>query len=71
MKQYLGVDEAAGYLNTSVRFVRRLVSERRIAFYKVGKHVRLSVDDLERFVQCGRVEPITAESVRRDLGGVL
>lgn len=68
--QYLTVPEAAAHLNTSDRFVRRLIAERRIAFHKVGSHVRISLDDLEGFVQAGRVEAITAASVRRDLGGV-
>lgn len=67
---YLTVGGAAEYLNTSVRFVRRLVAERRIAFHKVGSHVRIGVADLEAFVRAGRVEPITASSVRRDLVGV-
>ena len=66
---YLNVEQAAEYLNTSVRFVRRLIAERRIAFHKVGAHVRLSVDDLETFVQAGRVEPITRTAVIRDLKG--
>ncbi len=67
---YLTVPGAATYLNTSVRFVRRLIAERRIAFHKVGAHVRIAVVDLEAFVQGGRVEPITASSVLRDLQGV-
>jgi excisionase family DNA binding protein len=53
------VAEAADYLNTSQRFVRRLISERRIAFHHVGRHVRLAVDDLEALVQAGRVEVVT------------
>ncbi|GAB2988544.1 excisionase family DNA-binding protein [Amycolatopsis acidiphila] len=57
--KYLNVQEAAEYLNTSVRFIRRLIAERRVAFHKVGSHVRLGVEDLEAFVQAGRVEPIT------------
>jgi excisionase family DNA binding protein len=65
--KYLKVPEAADYLGTSVRFVRRLIAERRIAFHKLGTHVRLAVVDLEEFVQAGRVEPITRESVLRDL----
>jgi excisionase family DNA binding protein len=69
MSEYLTVREAAEYLNTSVRFVRRLVAERRIAFHKLGSHVRFSVADLESFVLAGRVEPITADSVLRDLKG--
>lgn len=66
--QYLNVEQAAEYLNTSVRFVRRIIAERRVAFHKVGTHVRLAVDDLEAFVQAGRVEPITRATVLRDLG---
>jgi excisionase family DNA binding protein len=68
--RYLTVPEAAGYLNTSVRFVRRLIAERRIAFHHVGRHVRLARADLEAFVQAGRVEPMTEADVWRDLHGV-
>ena len=66
--KYLTVEEAADYLNTGVRFIRRLIAERRIAFHKVGVHVRLDVEDLEAFVVAGRVEPITRASVVRDHG---
>lgn len=66
MSSYLTVVDAAAYLNTSVRFVRRLVSERRIAFHKVGTHVRIAVSDLDAFVQAGRVEPVA----RRGMGRV-
>lgn len=68
--KYLNVPEAADYLNVSVRFVRRLIAERRIAFHKVGAHVRLAVADLDAFVQAGRIEPITRSSVLRDMGKV-
>ncbi|HEX5404922.1 MAG TPA: helix-turn-helix domain-containing protein [Pseudonocardiaceae bacterium] len=66
--KYLSVPESALYLNTSVRFVRRLIAERRIAFHKLGAHVRLAVADLDAFVAAGRVEPITTATVLRDLG---
>ena len=62
--KYLTVAEAAEYLNTSVRFVRRLIAERRIAFHRVGRHVRLSVADLEAFVAAGRVDPITIATLK-------
>lgn len=51
------VDEAAERLGTSPRFIRRLVAERRIAFTKLGRHVRLSSTDLDAFIRSGRVEP--------------
>jgi excisionase family DNA binding protein len=70
VSQYLTVPEAAAYLNTSVRFVRRLISERRIAFHHVGRHVRIAVADLEGFMKAGRVEPMTEAEVWRDLHGV-
>ncbi len=63
--QYLTVPEAAAYLNTSQRFVRRLIGERRIAFHKVGAHVRIAVADLDAFLQAGRVEPITRSTAVR------
>lgn len=53
---YLTVPEAARYLNTSVRFVRRLIAERRIAFHKLGSHVRIAAADLDAFLLAGRIE---------------
>jgi excisionase family DNA binding protein len=57
VKKYLKVEEAAAHMNTSVRFVRRLIEERRIAFHHVGRHVRLALEDLDAFIDAGRVEP--------------
>jgi excisionase family DNA binding protein len=68
--KYLTVSETAIYLNTSDRFVRRLIAERRIAFHRVGRHVRFSVADLDAWLDAGRVEPLTPEMVWRDLNGV-
>ena len=52
----LSVEEAAERLGTSVRFVRRLIAERRIAYMKVGRHVRLDPTDVEAFIAASRVE---------------
>ena len=56
MDTLLTVEEAAERLGTSVRFVRRLVAERRIAYVKVGRHVRLDPTDVAAFIAAGRVE---------------
>lgn len=53
----LSVPQAAERLGTPVRFIRRLISERRIRFYKVGRYVRLDTHDLDAFIAAGRVEP--------------
>jgi excisionase family DNA binding protein len=52
----LSVDQAAERLGTSPRFVRRLIAERRIAYVKLGRHVRVTAVDLEAFIAAGRVE---------------
>lgn len=67
MKTYYTVEEAAEYLGTGVRFVRRIIAERRIAFHKVGRHVRLKIDDLEAFAGAGRVEAFDRAAVRRHM----
>jgi excisionase family DNA binding protein len=56
MTKLLTVAEAADQLGTSVRFVRRLIAERRIAYVRVGRHVRIAEADLASFVAAGRVE---------------
>jgi excisionase family DNA binding protein len=57
MERLLTVDEAAERLGTSARFIRRLIAERRIAYTKLGRHVRIAGRDLDAFVASGRVEP--------------
>jgi excisionase family DNA binding protein len=57
MDRMLNIDQVAERLGTSPRFVRRLVAERRIAFNKVGRHIRFNVADVEQFIRAGRVDP--------------
>lgn len=54
----LTVEQAAKRLGTGVRFVRRIVAERRIRFYKVGKYVRFHPDDLTDYIRQGRIDAI-------------
>jgi excisionase family DNA binding protein len=61
----LSVEQAAERLGTSVRFVRRLVFERRIAYIKVGRHVRITARDLDAFIAAGRVAVGELPSLRR------
>ena len=56
METLLTVEQAAERLGCSVRFIRRLVAERRIAYTKLGRHVRIAEADLAGFVAAGRVE---------------
>jgi excisionase family DNA binding protein len=54
----LSVEDVAVELGTTVRFVRRLVQERRIRFHKIGKFVRIARADLEAFVSAAEVPPV-------------
>jgi excisionase family DNA binding protein len=61
----LTIEQAADRLGTSVRFVRRLVFERRIAYVKLGRHVRIAAGDLDAFIRAGRVEIGEVPTLRR------
>ena len=51
----LTVAQAGEYLGTGERFIRRLITERRITYVKVGKYVRLQRSALDALVDAGRV----------------
>jgi excisionase family DNA binding protein len=53
----LTVAQAGEYLGTGERFVRRLITERRIGYVKLGKYVRLQRSTLDAFIDAGRVVP--------------
>jgi len=50
------VAEAARFMGVKERFIRRLIAERRIAFLKLGKHVRISESDILKFEERARVD---------------
>ena len=47
----LTYDQAAELMNVSARMVRRLTSERRMEFVKVGRHVRVPMSAAEKYVR--------------------
>ncbi|WP_329128288.1 helix-turn-helix domain-containing protein [Streptomyces caniferus] len=53
----LSVPEAAERLGTGVRFVRRLIQERRITYVKVGRHVRIPEAALAAYIEANTVQP--------------
>jgi excisionase family DNA binding protein len=64
----LTVAQAADLLGTSDRFPRRLISERRIRFVRLGEggkrgHVRIPESALREFIAAGLVEPITPSDI--------
>ena len=65
--ELLTIDQAANRISMSARYVRRLIAERRIVFYRLGRNVRIDPADLIAFVTAGRIEPITETTVWNDL----
>ena len=56
----LTLPEAAAYLNVAERYMRRLVTDRRLPYFKVGRLLRFSAEDLDAFLEAGRIEPSTS-----------
>jgi len=59
----LTVEQTADRINMSARYVRRLIAERRIVFYRLGRSVRIDPVDVTALIESGRVERITSASV--------
>jgi excisionase family DNA binding protein len=51
----MDIDDVALFLNTSVRHIRRMVSERRIPFYKVGGKLRFVRREVREWLALLRV----------------
>lgn len=55
----ISVEQLADELNVSVRYVRRIVAERRIPYVKVGHLIRFQRDEVQRWVDANRVDALT------------
>ncbi len=60
----LTVEAAAERMSTKVRFIRRMIAERRIGFVRVGRHIRIPESALGEFIAAGLVEPVTTRNTR-------
>ena len=52
----LTLKDAGAYLGVSKRTVRRLLDQRNLPFFKVGRLVRIAKTDLETYLISRRVE---------------
>ena len=69
MEKLLTLAEVAERLNTTPRHVRRLVFERRIAYRKLGRYVRVHPDDVAEYVAAHRIEAARAPAGRLKAAG--
>lgn len=56
-QRYLSAKEAGVYTGLGLRYMRRLVANKRITYYKVGRQVRFARVDLDELMAKGRVGP--------------
>jgi excisionase family DNA binding protein len=54
----LTVAQAAERLGTTERFPRRLIAERRIAFVKLGSHVRIAETALDAYIAASTIRAV-------------
>ncbi|MEV4417390.1 excisionase family DNA-binding protein [Catellatospora sp. NPDC049609] len=64
------IEEAATRMSMSVRYVRRLVADRRIPFHKFGRSVRLAETDVSAFISAGRVDRLSSADAWSSLQAV-
>ena len=55
----IGVEQLADELGVSVRYVRRIIAERRIPYVKVGHLIRFERNEVDRWVEANRVNALT------------
>lgn len=56
----LSIEDAAHRLGVSVRYVRRMVDEKRVRYLKIGRLVRFRDADLEAFLTQSEIQPASS-----------
>lgn len=56
INKLLTIEEAAEYLSITPRMIRRLLEQKKLPVYRIGKHIRFAEADLEIFINSVRTE---------------
>lgn len=54
--QYLSIEQAAEYLNVTVRCIRQWIEDKKIDYVKMGKYVRFRKEYLDQWVEKNTVK---------------
>jgi excisionase family DNA binding protein len=65
LPQLLSIDQLADRLGVTPRLVRRLVAEKRVPYFKVGKFVRFDPAEISEWLDRARVASWTIGSPTR------
>ncbi|MFT6392768.1 MAG: excisionase family DNA binding protein [Ilumatobacter sp.] len=55
---WVRIEAAAEWLGLGVRFLRRLVAEKRIPYSKVGKYLLFDLNKLDDWVRSQHIDPL-------------
>jgi len=61
----LSIEEAAAVLNVPKGWLAGAVTERKVPFTKIGKHVRFSRAHIEKIIRAGEIAPTAEPAVDR------
>ena len=50
-KKLYSISEVAGYLNVSIPFVRKLIRNKSIPFYRIGNRLRFSKEEIDDWLE--------------------
>jgi excisionase family DNA binding protein len=64
-QRLLTLDEVADRLRVSKTTVYRLVETRRLTFYKIGRSLRFTEEDVVSYINAQQVLPMTDQERRR------
>jgi excisionase family DNA binding protein len=68
-REYMGYEEAAGYLRLGVTTLQQLVCAKRVPYYKVGARVLFIQHELDDWVAERKVEALSKRLDKRQKGG--
>jgi excisionase family DNA binding protein len=67
MEGYLSIRQASKFSSLSPRFLYKILADKKLRYYRIGRRVAIRKDDLEAFIEENAVEPVEdwAERMRR------
>ena len=56
MNELLSMEEVAKLLSVKISWIRSLVFKKQIPYLKIGKHIRFSTTEIEKWVEERRIQ---------------
>ncbi|MBI1823702.1 MAG: helix-turn-helix domain-containing protein [Nitrospirae bacterium] len=63
--KYLNIQELSSHLNVKAKTIYGWISQREIPHFKLGRLVRFEKDEIDRWLEQKKVDPIDLEKLSR------